>query len=89
MILFFLQIHTKLLQTSYKYFCSDLERQIIKCPIQRKTVCGWFKKRVNCLKKPCAEDKLNLCTACVDKNIDYVTEGKCPMAAQRNSAVKK
>ncbi|MEM4260244.1 MAG: hypothetical protein QXG00_03335 [Candidatus Woesearchaeota archaeon] len=61
-----------------KVYCTDEQRNVEQCPINKNTVCGWYKKDIKCLKYPCAQNYDNSCLSCMDKKVYYWTAGECP-----------
>ncbi|EGR30559.1 kazal-type serine protease inhibitor domain protein, partial [Ichthyophthirius multifiliis] len=65
-------------------FLDDIIRcdndQISKiCTADYNPVCGWAdKKKIKCLRYPCASSYSNGCEACADKSVEYYTKGSCP-----------
>ena len=62
----------------YPFYCTPESRLAEVCTQEWLPVCGWFAKNVNCLVYPCAITTSNICYACQNENVEYVTEGECP-----------
>ncbi len=59
-----------------KTFCTSRSEF---CTEQYAPVCGWYDSdKIQCIKYPCAQTYSNSCFACVDKNVKYYTNDKCP-----------
>ena len=61
------------------YYCSDEERNADVCTQIYSHVCGWFKENIKCIKYPCASAYSNRCEACKNKDVLYLSDGKCPI----------
>ncbi|MBU1199860.1 MAG: hypothetical protein KKF46_07725 [Nanoarchaeota archaeon] len=62
-----------------KHFCiREKDAGPYACTMEFRPVCGWANKNIQCIKYPCASTFSNPCTACVDENVEYWTEGECP-----------
>lgn len=48
------------------------------CTMEYKPHCGWYNNNIQCIRYPCAKTYSNACSACADRNVDYVTDGPCP-----------
>lgn len=63
---------------SLPYRCKPMDRENKICTLEYRPVCGWFNKNINCLVYPCAINAGNICSACSNKDVEYVTAGLCP-----------
>ncbi len=63
---------------SFRYDCTLADRLVLKCSNYYFPVCGWFSPDVKCFVYPCALNADNICEACKNRNVDYVTYGSCP-----------
>lgn len=62
-----------------KNYCTEESRNADACITLYQPVCGYFDPaKITCIKFPCAETYSNSCVACVDANVEYWVEGKCP-----------
>ena len=62
-----------------KNYCNPESRNVQACDEMYAPVCGWFKgEEIQCIKYPCAQTYSNGCGACLDRNVDYWTDGICP-----------
>jgi hypothetical protein len=64
------------------HYCSDESRDVETCEDLDEPVCGWFDlSRVECPDDdPCVRSVFpNECGACQNENIEYWTEGDCPI----------
>ncbi len=64
------------------HYCSDESREVETCEDLDEPVCGWFDlSRVECpADDPCVRSVFpNSCDACQNDNIEYWTEGDCPL----------
>ncbi len=59
--------------------CTESMRDADSCVQVYQPVCGWFKDSVQCIRFPCAADYSNSCFACMDQNVEYYTDGACPI----------
>jgi hypothetical protein len=65
-------------QQSLPYRCKPRDRGNKVCTLEYRPVCGWFNKNVRCLRYPCAINAGNVCSACSNKDVEYVSAGPCP-----------
>ncbi len=61
-----------------KTYCTEEQRNADVCIEIYQPVCGWANEKIQCLKWPCASTYSNSCFACIDKNVEYYTDGECP-----------
>jgi hypothetical protein len=64
------------------HYCTDESRDVETCEDIDEPVCGWFDlSRVECpADDPCVRSVFpNTCEACQNDNIEYWTEGDCPI----------
>ena len=60
-------------------FCRPEDREAEACIKIYQPVCGWFDPaKIQCIRYPCAVIFGNPCSACMDENVLYYTEGECP-----------
>jgi hypothetical protein len=63
----------------YPYYCKARDRTTgLRCNREYRPVCGWFNRYARCVSYPCAKDFQNACTACLNRNVEYITYGNCP-----------
>jgi hypothetical protein len=65
---------------TYPYICKPEDRESRPCTREWRAVCGWFSTNIRCERYPCVKEFGNVCVACQDKNVKYVTE-RCPNLA--------
>ncbi|MEK6927141.1 MAG: hypothetical protein AABX11_01790 [Nanoarchaeota archaeon] len=63
-------------QALEKNYCNDNQREGA-CIQVYSPACGWFNQSIKCIKYPCAQTYGNGCQACLDKNVEYWTQGEC------------
>jgi len=62
-----------------KTYCTAEQKKTQVCPEYYSATCGWFNQSIKCFKYPCAENFENPCFACAKENVEYYTEGVCPI----------
>lgn len=68
-------------QEKKKTYCTLESRTVDGCTAQYDPVCGWFDtNRVQCIDYPCASTAGNACEACKNADIEYWTQGACPLS---------
>jgi hypothetical protein len=66
------------LSQEYPYRCKKEDRMIGRlCINQTVPVCGHYYPRIKCVRAPCGETSDNICTACKNPNVQFVTKGAC------------
>ena len=66
-------------ETHGKTFCKPEDRNAEICTEIYQPVCGWVDPaKIQCIRYPCAVIFGNPCSACMDENVLYYTEGECP-----------
>jgi hypothetical protein len=63
----------------YPYYCKPWDRFKI-CTNSWIPACGWFGPPMYCFAYPCAATFSNVCTACRNKDVKFVSYGYCPQA---------
>jgi len=67
-------------KTTKEVYCNAESRTADVCTEIFSPVCGWFdSKKIQCIKYPCAQTFSNSCFVCIDKRVEYYTEGECPV----------
>lgn len=64
------------------HYCADEDRDVEVCEDIDEPVCGWYDlSHVECAPDdPCVRSVFpNVCRACQNQNIEYWTEGDCPL----------